>query len=69
MHNEKLHKFALNQLTNEADIEEVVSWIEASKAYKEEFETLWIQFANQNYYNDSFSISYQLKNFISCQII
>jgi ferric-dicitrate binding protein FerR (iron transport regulator) len=30
----------LHQLTNESDIEEVVSWIEASPAHKEEFETL-----------------------------
>lgn len=40
MNNEKLHKFALNQLTEETDIEEVVNWVEASKENKEEFETL-----------------------------
>jgi len=52
MHNEKLHKFALNQLTKEFDIEEVVSWIEASKAHKEEFETLknlWAMYGFANY--------------------
>ncbi len=40
MHNKKLHRFVLNQLTDKTDIEEVVCWIEASKAHKEEFETL-----------------------------
>ncbi|WP_372932653.1 FecR family protein [Mariniphaga sediminis] len=40
MNKEKLHKFALNQLTNQTEIEEVVTWIEASGKNKEEFETL-----------------------------
>ncbi|KJF45181.1 FecR family protein [Draconibacterium sediminis] len=40
MNKEKLHKFALNQLVNQTEIEEIVSWIEASAENKEEFETL-----------------------------
>ena len=40
MNSGKLHKFALNQLTNQTEIEEIVNWIEASEENKEEFETL-----------------------------
>ncbi|MGQ1948390.1 FecR family protein [Geofilum sp. OHC36d9] len=58
MQKEKLHKFALNQLDNVSDIEEVVRWIEASKAHKEEFETLknvlaMKDFANYETYAES----------------
>ena len=57
MKREKLHKFALNQLTNQVEIEEVVNWIEASEENKEEFETLknlWAisGFANYDSYVD-----------------
>lgn len=57
MNKEQLHKFALNQLTNQTEIEEVVKWIEASEDNKEEFETLknlWAisGFANYNSYVD-----------------
>ena len=40
MNREKLHKLALNELTNDTEIEEVVNWIESSEENKQEFETL-----------------------------
>lgn len=40
MNKETLHKFALNQLHNNSEIEEVINWIEASDENREEFETL-----------------------------
>ena len=58
MNREKLHKFTLNELTNESEIEEVVNWIESSKENKQEFETLknlWAisGFANYNAYRET----------------
>ncbi len=40
MDREKLHKYALNQLTERVDIEEILSWINASEENKKEFLTL-----------------------------
>lgn len=40
MDREKLHKYALNQLRNQEEIEELINWIEASDENREEFETL-----------------------------
>ncbi len=40
MNREKLHKFVLNELSNEPEIDEVITWIESSEENKQEFETL-----------------------------
>ncbi|NCB49042.1 MAG: hypothetical protein EOM55_05480, partial [Clostridia bacterium] len=40
MDREKLHKFVLNELSNEPEIDEVITWIESSEENKQEFETL-----------------------------
>ncbi|QGY43466.1 DUF4974 domain-containing protein [Maribellus comscasis] len=40
MNKEKLHKFTLNKLSKESEIEEVLNWIESSEENKQEFETL-----------------------------
>jgi ferric-dicitrate binding protein FerR (iron transport regulator) len=57
MNKEKLHKFTLNQLSNESEIEDVINWIESSEENKQEFETLknlWAisGFANYEAYVD-----------------
>lgn len=55
MNRGKLHKFTLNKLNNEYEIEEVINWIESSEENKQEFETLknlWAisSFANYDAY-------------------
>ncbi len=65
MNREKLHKFTLNELTNEAEIEEVVNWIESSEENKKEFETLknlWAVsgFANYDVYQETKSGKIQI---------
>ncbi|MBN2892654.1 MAG: FecR family protein [Bacteroidales bacterium] len=55
MDREKLHRFTLNKLKDESEIEEVINWIERSEVNKEEFKTLknlWAVsgFANYNTY-------------------
>ncbi|MCG6190653.1 FecR family protein [Maribellus maritimus] len=52
MNKEKLHKFTLNKLSKESEIEEVLNWIESSEENKQEFETLknlWAMAGFANY--------------------
>ncbi len=77
MDKEKLYRFALNQLANQSDIEEIVNWIEASEENKEEFETLknlWAisGFANYDTYvgiKESRTIDHKGKHFIRLRLL
>lgn len=55
MDKEKLHRYALNKITDQSEIEEIVSWIESSVENKKEFneiKNLWAytNFADYNSY-------------------
>ncbi|WP_289055916.1 FecR family protein [Carboxylicivirga marina] len=55
MDKEKLHKYALNKISDKAEIEEVVSWIESSPENRKEFNSiknLW-SYADFSNYNSS----------------